>query len=159
MGLIQEIIKDRERALKSYSRGLESKIHLMNKAWTVVDNDVKFKRLIFEKNGTLYVTVNGKIIESQWEHLSSIDALILKIGEEKIIFYEVYLNHVALILKTDSPEPEYIAMVNPEKLPSLNLLEYLEGFDNHFRLSHGNNIPKNKNKSIFNKIINYLNGT
>lgn len=42
MGVIQEIIKDKERALKSYSRGLESKIHLLNKSWTVVDGDSKF---------------------------------------------------------------------------------------------------------------------
>ncbi len=159
MGLIQELIKEKERALKSYSRGLESKIHLLNKSWTVVDGESEYKRLIFKKNGQLYITVDGKVLESTWEYLPSIEALILKIGENKYLYHEIYLNHVALILKKDSSENQYIAMVNPEKLPDLNLFDYLKKFEFHFKINHGKNIPPNKNKSVFQKLLNYINGT
>ena len=158
MGLIQEIIKDKERALKSYSRGLESKIHLLNKSWTVVDGDTRFRRFIFKKNGALYIAIEGKVLESTWEYLSSVEALILKIGDEKILFYEVYLNHVALILKKDGENNQYIAMVNPDKLPDLNLLDYLRKFETQFNNNHGKTIPRNKNKTIIQKFLNYLNG-
>lgn len=120
---------------------------------------LNFEDLFLKKNGELYITVDGKIIESNWEYLPSIEALVLKIGEDKLLFYEVYLNHVALILRKDGKENHYIALVNPQKLPDLNLLGYLKKFEFHIKVKHGNQIPRNKNKSIFQKFLNYLNRT
>jgi hypothetical protein len=158
MSLLQEKIKELESKLKSYSRGLENKNYLLNKSWTIVDGDLRIQRLIFKNNGVLYITSEGLVSESTWEYLPSVNALIIKIGNDKILFHEVYLNHVALILKKDSSNSQFVALVNPDKLQDLNLENYLNGFDLNFKLKHGNSIPYNKNKNFIDKIFNLING-
>lgn len=157
--ILQEKIKEIELKLKSYSRGLENKNYLINKSWTVVDWETNIQRLIFKSNGVLYIATDGNVIESTWEYLPAINALVLKVGEAKQLFYEVYINHVALILKKDGLKNEYVALVNPEKLPDLDLEDYIRGFEIQFKFENGNQIPYNKNKGVFQKLLNFINGS
>jgi hypothetical protein len=158
MSVILEKIKDLESKLKSYSRGLSNKNYLIDKAWTFIDGDLKIQRIIFKNGGVLYLTKDGIVTESTWEYLPAINALLLKIGNDKILFHEIYLNNVALILKKDSTQSDFIALVNPQSLGNLNLIEYLNEFELYFNKKHGNRIPVNKNKSIISQINNFLKG-
>lgn len=127
--MLQELIKDLQSSLKSYSQGLANKNLLVEIPWTMVDGGLNLNRLIFKRNNTLLTIKDGVIQESKWEYLSSLNSLILEIGNERIVMNEVLIDDKTLILKRDGINLDFLCFVNTNEIPDLNLIGYLKSLE------------------------------
>lgn len=123
--MLQDIIKDLQSSLKSYSQGFAKQNLLVEIPWTMVDGDLNVQRLIFRKNNSLYIVKEGEIQESTWEYLPSLNSLVITVGGRRILMNEVFVDGKALILKKDGQSMDFLSFANQNELPNLNLVEYL----------------------------------
>ncbi len=124
--MIQDFIQSIQSQLRNYSIGLRQMNNLVDIPWTMVDGDLNVQRLIFQRDHTLLIIKEGVIQESRWEYLHPLNSLILNIGGKRIAMNEVFVDESALILKKDGvTHTDFFAFANENKLPSLNLVEYL----------------------------------
>lgn len=126
--MLQDLIKDLQSSLKSYSQGLANKNMLVDIPWTMVDGDLNLQRLIFRKDNSLYIVKEGEIQESKWEFLPAMNSIVIEIGGKKILMNEVFADGKALILKRDGGSLEFLSFANQNEIPDLNLLGYLKNF-------------------------------
>lgn len=124
--MLQDLIKDLQSSLKSYSQGLANKNMLVDIPWTMVDGDLNLQRLIFRKDNSLYIVKEGEIQESKWEYLPAMNSLVIEIGGKKILMNEVFADGKALILKRDGMTMDFLSFANQNELPDLNLIKHLE---------------------------------
>lgn len=123
--MLQDLIKNFQTSLASYSQGLSKQKLLVDIPWTMVDGDLNLQRLIFKKDKSLYIVKEGEIQESKWEYLPEMNSLVINLGNRRILMNEVFADGTALILKKDGMGMEFIAFANQNLLPSLNLVEYI----------------------------------
>ena len=126
--MLQDLIKDLQSSLKTYSQGLAKQNLLVDIPWTLIDGDFGTNRLIFKKNGILRTVSEGFVIESSWEYEPGLDSLILEIGNQKFLMKEVFLDGTVLILKRDGVNLDFIAFADGRKIDNLNVIEYLKSF-------------------------------
>jgi hypothetical protein len=124
--MLQDLIKDLQSSLKSYSQGLANKNLLVDIPWTMVDGDLNLQRLIFRKDNSLYIVKEGEIQESKWEYLPAMNSLVIEVGGKKILMNEVFADGKALILKKDGVSMDFLSFANQNELPDLNLIGYLK---------------------------------
>lgn len=124
--MLQDLIKDLQSSLKSYSQGLANKNILVDIPWTMVDGDLNLQRLIFRKDNSLYIVKEGEIQESRWEYLPAMNSLVIEVGGKKILMNEVFADGKALILKRDGVSMDFLSFANQNELPDLNLLAHLK---------------------------------
>ncbi|GMQ30794.1 hypothetical protein [Algoriphagus confluentis] len=127
--MLQDLIKDLQSSLKSYSQGLANKNMLVDIPWTMVDGDLNLQRLIFRKDNSLYIVKEGEIQESKWEYLAAMNSLVIEVGGKKILMNEVFADGKALILKKDGVGNEFLSFANQNEIHDLNLLAYFENFE------------------------------
>lgn len=144
--MLQDLIKNLQTSLKSFSQGLAKQNLLVDIPWTMVDGDLNLQRLIFRKDNSLYIVKEGEIQESRWECLTALNSLIIEIGGKKILMNEVFADGKALIQKKDGVSLEFLSFANQNELPDLNLIGYLEKVTNQGNIKHLNTIPVQKNK-------------
>ncbi|TFV93178.1 hypothetical protein E4S40_13010 [Algoriphagus kandeliae] len=123
--MLQDLIKDLQSTLKSYSQGLAKQNLLVDIPWTMVDGDLNLQRLIFRKDNSLYIVREGEIQESKWEYLPAMNSLVIEVGGKKILMNEIFADGKALLLKKDGGTLEFLAFANQKELPDLRLREYL----------------------------------
>jgi len=128
--MLQELIKDLQSSLKSYSQGLANKNLLVEIPWTMVDGDLNLQRLIFRKDNSLYIVKEGEIQESRWEYLPAMNSLVIEVGGRKILMNEVFADGKALILKKDGVSLDFLSFANQNELPDLNLISHLNKLTN-----------------------------
>ncbi|MBA4302200.1 MAG: hypothetical protein C0433_19165 [Cyclobacterium sp.] len=126
--MLQDLIKDLQSSLKSYSQGLAKQNLLVDIPWTMVDGDLNLQRLIFRKDNSLYIVKEGEIQESQWEYLPALNSLVIQVGGKKILMNEVFADGKALILKRDGVGMDFLSFANQNELPDLNLIAHFESF-------------------------------
>lgn len=124
--MLQDLIKDLQSSLKSYSQGLAKQNILVDIPWTMVDGDLNLQRLIFRKDNSLYIVKEGEIQESTWEYLPAMNSLVITLAGKKILMNEVFADGKALILKNDGVNMDFLSFANQNELPSLDLVGYLE---------------------------------
>lgn len=127
--MLQDLIKDLQSSLKSYSLGLANKNLLVDIPWTMVDGDLNLHRLIFKRNNKLMMIKDGIIKETRWEYLASLNSLILEIGSERVVMNEVLIDDKALILKRDGLNLEFLCFVNSNEMQRLDLAGYLKSLE------------------------------
>ena len=127
--MLQDLIKDLQSSLKSYSQGLAKQNVLVDIPWTLIEGDFSTKRLIFKKNGVLRTINEGLIEETTWEYEQSLDSLILQIGSQKFLMKEVYLDGCVLILKRDGLNLDFLAFADERVIPDLDIVKYLKTVD------------------------------
>lgn len=124
--MLQDLIKDLQSTLKTYSQGLAKQNLLVDIPWTMVDGDLNLQRLIFRKDNSLYIVKEGEIQESKWEYLPTMNSLVIELGGKKILMNEVFADGKALILKRDGVSMNFLSFANQNELPDLNLIQHLQ---------------------------------
>ncbi len=87
--------------LKNYSATLEKANLLIDKPWTIIDEDNEIQRLIFKKDETLVLSKNGQAEIGKWDYFPEAKALLIDRGADKILCNEAYIDEEILILKLD----------------------------------------------------------
>ena len=111
--------------LKNYSATLEKANLLIDKPWTIIDEDNEIQRLIFKKDKTLVLSKNGQAEIGKWDYFPEANALLIDRGADKILCNEAYIDEGILILKLDGSNNNHYILANQNIIPDLNILEYL----------------------------------
>ena len=118
-------------SLKQINETLDAKAALYNKSWLVF-NDTGIKEVyIFQKDGTLLDSVNGRVIEGSWQYIKENRTLLISIMGNSYMFHPLFMDDIVLALQMDGTKEccfmidESNAMIFlPKTLNELN--EYLQ---------------------------------
>ncbi|MEZ5003196.1 MAG: hypothetical protein R2730_09170 [Chitinophagales bacterium] len=115
--------------VKQYSKKFNSIALLTNQHWVVLDEIFNSKTVyIFQKDGRLYISKDGKVEKNaSWEYLGA-DALLLDIENNSYLFRHGFFDENVLVLKLDGKD-EYAVMVNETKFnEKINSILDIENF-------------------------------
>ena len=102
--------------IQSFSKKLDVKAVLCSKSW-VVFNDEGVKQLfIFNEDGTILITNNGRVINASWKFIPQNSSILITAGEETLMFRPAFFNKDVLALQQDGVE-RYLFMIDEEKEP------------------------------------------
>ena len=91
------------KGLKRLSNELDVKSAICDKEWIIFNDDRSVKEVyIFQKDGTLIASFNGKITYASWEYLSANHSFIFKLSDkESYMFKPVAFDQEILTLQLD----------------------------------------------------------
>ena len=111
--------------LKNYSASLEKSNILIDKPWTIIDDDNEIQRLIFKKDKSLILSKNGQVQIGKWDYFPEAKSLLIDRFSDKILCNEAIIDEGILILKLDGTNNNHFILANQNIIPDLNILEYL----------------------------------
>ena len=114
--------------LRSFNEKLDVKGALCGKSWMVF-NDEGIKQLfIFNTDGTLLITLNGKVMTSSWKYIPANSSILITTDNETIMFLPAFYDEVVFALQQDGIE-RYLFMIdekNKSFFPEITLRERIE---------------------------------
>lgn len=138
--------------LKKFSASLDQSALLADKPW-VVSNDpssTNSEKLIFKRDGRLYLSKNGHITDGRWDYLPEANALIIDYGNKKILYRHQFLDEAVFVLKIDSNEANssnnYFLLANENVVASNDIESYLN--KRYLNTSQGTKIPNTLTPTI-----------
>ena len=113
------------KELRNWSNALDAIMVLCSRSW-VVFNDEKIKEVyIFQEDGTLIVSKNGKVTKTRWEYIAQNTSLIIEnIDSDTYMLKPTYYDNKVLALQVDGTN-EYAIMINENCTEEL-MLDSLE---------------------------------
>jgi hypothetical protein len=118
------------KLLQNYSRTLDKTSILINKPWTLIDENFELQKFIFKKNNELLLSKNGQVNIGKWEYYAEAKSLLIDRGFDKILCNEEFIDDGVLILKIDGNQDKYFILANENLIPDLNVTKYLKEFRN-----------------------------
>ena len=121
------------KGIRNWSYALDAKMILCSKSW-IISNDEHTKEVyIFQKDGTLIVSHNGKVSRTKWEYIAQNTSLIIENDQsETFMLKPTYFDNKVLMLQVDGTD-EYTIMLNENNIDELSLdsadeiKQYIEG--------------------------------
>lgn len=123
---MREYLKNISSRLKNYSQSLDKKSILLEKPWTMIDDDMEQQKLIFKKNHELIISKNGEVQVGKWEYFSEAKSLLIDRGKDKLLCNEAFVDENVLILRLDGTNNRFFALANENQLPELDIYNYLK---------------------------------
>lgn len=118
------------KLIKNVSQALDAQSILCDKSW-VLFNDAGVKQLfIFQKDGTLLIVTNGVVTESSWKYLSVNNSIIIKSGDESMMFHPAFLDDAVFALQQDGVQSCLFMIDEKNKLSFLP--QTLSDLNNYF---------------------------
>lgn len=116
--------------LNNFSLSLNKKSILIDKPWTVIDEDKEIQKIIFRKNKDLILSKNGKVTIGKWDYFAEARSLLIDRVTDKILCNEAFINEGILVLKLDGTENKFFILVNEKLVPNLDAVSYLRELRN-----------------------------
>lgn len=117
--------------LKSFNAKLDVKGALCGKSWVVFNDEGVRQLFIFNTNGSLLISNNGKVINSSWQFIPANSSIIITADNETIMFKPGFYDNIIFVLKQDGLE-RFLFMIdenNTSLMPDMTLRglkQYLE---------------------------------
>lgn len=118
-------LKSLVEQLRNYSLSLNRRSVFIDKPWTLIDDEDKVQRLIFENNGQLVISQNGKVQRGSWEYFPVARSILIDRITDKILLNEAYIDNGVMILKMDGTENKFFVFTNENMVPDLDARKYL----------------------------------
>ncbi|MCC5943098.1 MAG: hypothetical protein JJU37_16250 [Balneolaceae bacterium] len=121
-------LKDILPRLKKHSASLDQSAFLVDKPWVVNNTDGKFEKLIFKRNGSVILSINGDVTIGKWEYLPEAQSLLIDYGNKKKLYRHQYLDEAVLALKIDGldkNDDSYYLLANENVVKDHNAKRYL----------------------------------
>ena len=112
-------------SLASKTLSLKKKGLLVDKPWTLVNQEGHLQKLIFRRDNTLILSHEGVVKEGTWEYLPEAHSLLVDRVSDKLLLNEKYLDENVLILKKDGTKNDFFALANENSLADLDIPKYL----------------------------------
>lgn len=162
--IMKEFLINISKELKSLSLSLNKTSILINKPWTLVDDDNEIQKLIFKKNKDLVLSKNGVVQMGRWDYFPEAKSILIDRKYDTILCNEVFIDNGILILKIDGTNDTYFTLSNENYIPDLNPVRYLKELKSkklnikEFLLKDNNvlevHLSKNQNKpSVGDKVV------
>lgn len=122
---MNEILRYFTNSLSNKTLSLKKKGVLIEKPWTLIDDDGEIQKLIFKRDKGLILSKNGVVSEGNWDYYPEARALLIDRQTDKLLLKEQFIDNNVLILKKDGTTNDYFALANENTLPDLNIAGYL----------------------------------
>jgi hypothetical protein len=115
--------------LKQHSKSLSDTAGFTEIPWAFIDDTGTRVTYIFRRQGDILVSRQGEVTRGNWEYLPQIQSLLIQAqGKEHIYNQALLLDSSIMVLRKDGTE-ELFALANPDKIADLDILGYLESFE------------------------------
>lgn len=113
---------------KRFSEKLDVKTILCNKSWWVFNDNGDKEIYIFQKDGTLIISIKGRVSYSTWNYISANQSIIITSAQQAYMVIPAFVDGNILALQVDGTN-EYAFLINEQKLKELALKTYNDIFD------------------------------
>lgn len=96
---------------KRFSESLDIETILCNKTWFVFNSSGEREIYIFQENGKLKISLNGKVTHATWEYIPANKSLIISGNEQSYMVHAVYVDNILFTLQIDGTK-EYAFLID-----------------------------------------------
>ena len=120
---------------KRFSEKLDVKTILCNKSWWVFNDNGDKEIYIFQKDGTLIISIKGRVSYSTWNYISANQSIIITSAQQAYMVIPAFVDGNILALQVDGTN-EYAFLIDENVLKQLvfktynDILEYFEAKEN-----------------------------
>ena len=114
---------------KRFSDKLDAKTILCNKSWWVFNDNGDKEVYIFQTDGSLIISIKGRVSYSTWKYITANQSIIITSGEQAYMVKPAFVDGNILALQVDGTD-EYAFLIDEQKLKELvfktynDILEY-----------------------------------
>ena len=103
---------------KRFSDKLDAKTILCNRSWWVFNDNGDKEIYIFQKDGTLIISIKGRVSYSTWKYISANQSIIITSGEQSYMVKPAFVDSNILALQVDGTD-EYAFLIDEDILKRL----------------------------------------
>lgn len=123
---------------KRYSEELDVKTILCNKSWKVFNDSGENELYIFNADGTLIISVVGKVTNASWQYISANKSIIISGNNQSYMVRPTFYDKTLFVLRVDGTS-KCAFLIDENSSSSINL-KSLSDLKNYF--------AKKENKSV-----------
>lgn len=110
---------------KRFSESLDVKAILCNKAWWVFNDSGEKEVYIFQEDGSLIISLNGRVTVASWQYISANKSLIISSKEQSYMLHPTFKDNVIFALQVDGTE-QYSFMIDESQCSSFQPKSFSE---------------------------------
>lgn len=110
---------------KRFSEKLDAKTILCNKSWWVFNDSGEKEVYIFNTDGSLIVSIKGKVSYSTWKYIPANKSIIITAGEESYMVIPAFVDSNILALQIDGTD-EFAFLIDEQNIQKFLLKTLLE---------------------------------
>ena len=136
---------DLVKQLSEFSEKLDNKTLFVDKKWVLIDELGNQQTFIFERDGTLIMSLNGIVKVGAWRYINEAKSILMDRGDgDQILLNNTFFDSAVMVLKYDGTnDDDLFILANQDIIFDLDVDTYL----------------KSKIRSKFNvEIVNLING-
>ena len=141
---MQTFLFDIFNRYKRFSENLDVKTVLCNKTWFVFNNSGEREIYIFQENGKLKISLNGKVTHATWEYIPANKSLIISGNEQSYMVHAAYVDNILFALQIDATK-EYAFLIDENNKQDF-LPQSYNDIKRYFQIKEEKQIPRIKNK-------------
>ena len=105
--------------IRNWNKAMDAQSILCKQAWNVFNNDGIKEVYIFQKDGTLIASHNGKVTKARWEYIVQNSSIIIEnLDSEAYLLVPTYYDNKILALQVDGTN-NYAIMINESYIQHL----------------------------------------
>jgi hypothetical protein len=152
------IIKDYLSKITVHSESLSRTEKYINKPWVHIDSNGNYHKYIFNPDGDLFMSFNGKVEIGKWKYLTEANLIYIDRLTDKILLKQSFFDESVMILKIDGTSEDLFVLANENIIPDLDVPKYLSSLN--FNILNAKNIPDEStllNKTLVNNDVLTIN--
>ena len=115
---------------KRFSEELDARTIICNKAWWVFNDSGEKEVYIFNTDGTLIISVSGKVTNATWQYIAANRSLIISGNSQSYMVHPAFYDQVIFALQVDGTD-NCAFLVDENNLPSVPMRTF-EDVKNYF---------------------------
>lgn len=115
---------------KRFSEELDAKTIICNKAWLIFNDSGEREVYIFNTDGTLIISVSGRVTNATWQYVSANKSLIISGNNQSYMVRPAFYDNQIFALQVDGTS-EYAFLIDENNLPSTTI-RTLSDLKEHF---------------------------
>ena len=128
-------LQDLINRLAQFSEKLDNTSLFIDKPWVLIDSNSDRHKYIFQRNGSLLMSLNGQVKIGKWKYLAVAKSILIDRIEDKILLNQYFVNGAIMILKIDGANNQQLILANENEIPDLNIEKYMETlYDKNFNV-------------------------
>lgn len=108
---------------KRFSEKLDAKTILCEKSWWVFNDNGEKEVYIFQTDGTLIISIKGKVNYSNWKYIAANRSIIITSRDHSYMIVPAFVDDNILALQVDGTN-EYAFLIDEQKLRKLTFRTY-----------------------------------
>lgn len=98
---------------KKFSETLEVKKAICDKAWWVFNDSGEKELYIFQEDGTLYITLSGKVNNGTWQYIPANKSIIITANNQSYMVHAAFMDDCLFAMQVDGTE-QYAFLIDEQ---------------------------------------------